>query len=357
MNDDMLVPQLTHVPMAERQAMREGPRDSATHLRHAAAIPALGEIEIGGRKSRDGASESLTVMAWNVERLRHVEAIAATIAAQAADVVLLTEVDKGMARSGNGHPLSRLADRLGHAFAYGVEFVELGIGNETEQIAGGEACNEEGFHGNAVTSAVPLNRPFLIRLDAAGGWFRPERGQPRIGGRMAIGGQVRLGERRVTVVSVHLENRTDPAGRADQTRHLLDAVDRYDADAPVLIGGDFNTLTATHEERHDDPAAWRARVAAEPDRLIKVDRHEPLFKVLAERGYSWRDANTLDQPTQRRAAGDSAPVGRIDWFFTRGLAASAPATLPALLPDGSPSADHEAIVVTVRLELSRSAAG
>ncbi|RWE03080.1 MAG: endonuclease, partial [Mesorhizobium sp.] len=248
----MLVPRLTHVPMAERQAMREGPRDSATHMRHAAAIPALGEIEIGGRTSRDGAGESLTVMAWNVERLRHVQAIAETIAAQAPDVVLLTEVDKGMARSGNGHPLSLLADRLGHAFAYGVEFVELGTGNETEQSAAGEARNEEGFHGNAVTSAVPLRRPMLIRLDAAGGWFRLERGQPRIGGRMAIGGQVLLGERRVTVVSVHLENRIDPAGRADQTRHLLDAVDKYDADAPVLIGGDFNTLTATHEERHDD---------------------------------------------------------------------------------------------------------
>lgn len=346
----MLVPRLTHVPITERQAMREGPRDSATHLRHAAAIPALGEIEIGGRTSRGGASDSLTVMAWNVERLRHVEAIAATIAGQAPDVVLLTEVDKGMARSGNGHPLSRLADRLGHAFAYGVEFVELGTGSETEQAAVGEARNEEGFHGNAVTSGVPLNRPFLIRLDAAGGWFRPERGQPRIGGRMAIGGQVLLGERRVTVISVHLENRTDPVGRADQTSHLLDAIDKYDADAPVLIGGDFNTLTASHEERHDDRAAWLARLAAEPDRLIDVERHEPLFRLLAERGYGWRDANTLDRPTQRRAAGDPTPVGRIDWFFTRGLAASAPATLPALLPDGSPSADHEAIVVTVRVE-------
>ncbi|WP_192251424.1 endonuclease/exonuclease/phosphatase family protein [Mesorhizobium silamurunense] len=346
----MLVPQLTHVPIADRLAMREGPRDSATHMRHAAAIPALGEIEIGGRTSRDGAGESLTVMAWNVERLRHVEAIAATIAGQAPDVVLLTEVDKGMARSGNSHPLSRLADRLGHAFAYGVEFVELGAGNASEQTAAGKAENTEGFHGNAVTSVVPLNRPFLIRLDAAGGWFRPERGQPRIGGRMAIGGQVLLDQRRVTVVSVHLENRTDPAGRADQTRHLLDAIDKYDAQAPVLIGGDFNTLTASHEERHDDPAAWRARIAAEPDRLIEVVRREPLFQLLAERGYSWRDANTLDRPTQRRAAGDPTPIGRIDWFFTRDLVASAPATLPALLPDGSPSAEHDAIVVTVHLE-------
>lgn len=346
----MLVPQLTHVPVAVRNAMRDGPRDSATHLRHAATVPAFGEIEIGGKASCESAGESLTVMAWNVERLRHVDAIAATIAGQMPDVVLLSEVDKGMARSGNGHLLSRLAERLGHSYAYGVEFLELGTGNETEQAANGGAENAEGFHGNAITSAVPPLRPFLVRFDAAGAWFLPEHGQPRIGGRMALGGQVMLGDRRVTVVSVHLENRTTPAGRADQTRHLLDAIDKYDADAPVLIGGDFNTLTATYPERNDDPAAWRKRIAAEPDRLMCPDRHEPLFAIMAERGYDWRDANAFDKPTQRRAPGDLTPAGHIDWFFTRGLSASAPATLPAVLPDGSPSADHEALVVTVRVK-------
>ncbi|TGV43206.1 endonuclease, partial [Mesorhizobium sp. M2D.F.Ca.ET.160.01.1.1] len=38
------------------------------------------------------------------------------------------------------------------------------------------------------------------------------------------------------------------------------------------------------------------------------------------------------------------------WFFTRVLLASAPATLPAVLPDCSPSADHETLVVTVRVK-------
>jgi endonuclease/exonuclease/phosphatase family metal-dependent hydrolase len=347
--NEMLVSQLTHIPIADREAMREGPRDSATHLRLAAAIPALGQIEIGGTPSRENAGEALTVVAWNVERLRHGDAIAATLAGRSPDVVLLSEVDQGMARSGNGHPLRALADRLGHAFAYGVEFVELDAGNEAERSLTGGVANAEGFHGNAVTSAVPLLRPFLVRLDAAGGWFQPERGQPRIGGRMAIGGQVLVGNRRVTVVSVHLENRTDPAGRAVQTRHLLDAIDKYDPQAPVLLGGDFNTLTSSHEDRHDDPPAWAARIAAEPDRLIDVEPHEPLFATLAGRGYDWKAANKLDLPTQRRKAGDPTPVGHIDWFFTRGLLASAPAVLPAVLPDGRPSSDHEALVVTVRI--------
>lgn len=345
----MLVPRLTPVPLFDRQAMREGPRDSATHLRLAAATPALGQIEIGGKSSRDNAGETLIVIAWNVERLRHGDAIAATLTGQSPDVVLLSEVDEGMARSGNGHPLRTLADRLGHVFAYGVEFLELDGGNEAERAATGTASNAEGFHGNAVTSAMTLLRPFMVRLDAAGGWFGPERGQPRIGGRMAIGGQVLIGNSRVTVVSVHLENRTDPASRAIQTRHLLDAIDKYDPQAPVLLGGDFNTLTASHEERHDDPKAWAARIAAEPGRLIDVEPHEPLFAVLAGRGYDWKTANNPDLPTQRRQASDPTPVGRIDWFFTRGLVATAPAVLPAVLADGSPSSDHEALIVTVRI--------
>lgn len=347
--DEMLVPKLTHVPLAERQAMREEPRDGATHLRLATAIPALGQIEVGGHASCDAAKETLKVVAWNVERLRHGDAIAATLAGQAPDVVLLSEVDEGMARSGNGHPLRDLTDRLGHAFAYGIEFVELDAGDEAERSVAGDIADAEGFHGNAVTSAMPLLRPFLVRLDAAGGWFLPERGQPRIGGRMAIGGQVQVGSRRVTVVSVHLENRTGPAGRLVQARYLLDAIERYDPDAPVLIGGDFNTLTATHEERHDDPDAWAALILADPDRLIDVEAYEPLFAVFAERGYDWKTANNLKLATQRRDAGDPTPVGRIDWFFTRGLVATNPAVLPAVRPDGSPSSDHEALVVTVRV--------
>ena len=55
----MLVQQLTHVPASDRQAMSEGPRGSATHLRHAAAIPALGQIKIGGTVPLASAEESL----------------------------------------------------------------------------------------------------------------------------------------------------------------------------------------------------------------------------------------------------------------------------------------------------------
>ncbi|WP_245458631.1 MULTISPECIES: hypothetical protein [unclassified Mesorhizobium] len=67
-------------------------------------------------------------------------------------------------------------------------------------------------------------------------------------------------------------------------------------------------------------------------------------RPLPSAAYEWQAANDMDLPTQRR------PVGRIDWFFTRGLTASAPAVLPAVPPDGSPSSDHETLAVTVRLK-------
>ena len=91
-----------------------------------------------------------------------------------------------MVRSGNCDCLADLATRLGHHRAYAVEFIELGLGDPSEAPRGTTADNALGFHGNAVTSALPLKRPFLIRLDVDGCWFGPERGQQRVGGRMQV---------------------------------------------------------------------------------------------------------------------------------------------------------------------------
>jgi hypothetical protein len=53
-------------------------------------------------------------------------------------------------------------------------------------------------------------------------------------------------------------------------------------------------------------------------------------------------------PTQRFAEAEGRrPLAKLDWFFTRGLAASDPRIVPALRADGSPSSDHDALVVTI----------
>ena len=339
---------ITEIDPAVRKAMRDGPLDPDTHRQHFSQVPALREIELGGTAPiRERSDGPVRVAVWNVERLRHVEAIAEIMAWHRPDITLLSEVDKGMVRSGNRHGLAELAGKLGHRFAYAVEFVELGLGDENEVAANSKQTNALGFHGNAVTSGLRLHRPFLVRLEADGGWFGPARGQQRVGGRMAIGAQVELAGRRVTVVSVHLESNSSPAQRKTQMSHLLDVIEKYDMSAPLLIGGDLNTSTVDRT-RDRDREFQRAEFAKNPLRLLEVEPHEPLFQEMADRGFDWRASNLPGRPTERPQPGQpSRPLGKIDWIFTRGLRAAAPAIVPALAADGRPISDHDCLFVTV----------
>ena len=339
---------ITNIDLSLREKMRGGPFDLQTHQRYLCRIPALWEIELGGAEPlRDSADGPVRVAVWNVERLQNIEAIGSVLARHRPDLILLSEVDKGMARSGNRHCLAELAGRLGSSFAYGVEFVELSLGDEKDILAAGGEQNLLGFHGNAVTSALRLHRPFMVRLEADGGWFGPARGQQRVGGRMAIGAQIEIVGRWVTFVSVHLESNSSPIQRKAQISHLLDVIDRYDGDAPLLIGGDFNTSTVDRTEDRDREFR-RTEFAADPKRLLDVEAHEPLFRELADRGFDWSASNVPGRPTERPQPGEPMrPIGKIDWIFTRGLRAVAPEIVPALDANGTYISDHDCLLVTV----------
>jgi endonuclease/exonuclease/phosphatase family metal-dependent hydrolase len=349
MTDWILSPQstpvaaLTEVPLDRRNSLRDGPGDHATYRAAHDTIPALREVERGGPAPQaDGATGWLRVVGWNVERLRHLTALAARIEAQAPDVCLLTEIDKGMTRTGNGHLLADLSARLVQGYAYGLEFVELDRGSPAERATVPDTPNALGFHGNAVLSRLALHRPAILRLEAEGTWFDGTRGEPRVGGRMAVAAQVMLDARPVTVVAVHLESHSDPAHRAGQATRLMDLIDQYDPAAPVVIAGDFNTST------WDWPRTMRDGDGTDPLRRLRPQPHEPLFDAFTARGYDWRGANVPDVPTQRLWAPDPGrTLGKIDWVFTRGLHARNPAVLPATYPDGATASDHEGLYVEV----------
>jgi len=345
-----VVSSLTQISLAERERMRDGPIDADHHRRYFAELAALREIEVGGAAPlRDAAGTSIRVAAWNVERLRHLEAIGDTLNGIGPDITLLSEVDSGMVRSGNRHGVAELSGRLGHAYAYGVEFVELGVGDPDERAAHLGESNAAGFHGNALTSGLRLRRPFLVRFEAHGAWFGRDRDQPRVGGRMAIGAQIELAGRPVTVVSVHLESHSSPDDRAAQTAHLLDVINQYDSAAPVLIGGDFNTSTV-ERARDRDEEFRRMELVRDPQRAVHVEAYEPLFAHMAGRGFDWRACNDLETPTERPTPGRAhRPLGKIDWFFTRGLRATKPMVTPALDTTGAPSSDHDCLSVTIEI--------
>ncbi len=288
---------------------------------------------------------------WNAERLKFLDASAALVAPTGADVVLLVEVDVGMARSGNRHTVRDLAARLGTGWCFGVEFVELDLGDARERARHAGSSNDAGLHGAAILSRLPLERPALVRLETSGRWFDGDFGERRVGGRMALLAEVRTSRGPVLVASVHLESHTDPTDRLASTRYLLDAIDALAPETPVLIGGDLNSSTFDLETKRDVEAV-AAALSADPDRLVRPECYEPLFAHAAARGYGWADCNVPGRPTQRTRPDGTPrpPFGKIDWFLARGLVCREPRVLPAVDARGTAISDHEALAVTIEPE-------
>ncbi len=325
------------LPKPSAALFDEAGRAALTHAEHdrlALDLPAFNAVEQGVRPVSAGgmAGARLRVAAWNAERLKHAEASAALVAGTRADILLLTETDNGMARSGNRHTTADLAAALGMSYVYGVEFVELGLGDDRERAWHQGETNRVGFHGNALLSRLPISDVALIRLDdGAVWWLRAAKGQRRLGWRMAIAARIESAAGPLVAVVVHLESKSDPADRAVQVARLLRTIDRLAAGLPVIIGGDFNTKALP-----TDGAAWWADPA----------EHEPLFAQMATAGFGWRAANT-DSVTMRTLPDGKPqpPFHRLDWLFARGLDVSDPVTVPAVDGKGDAISDHELIAV------------
>ncbi len=285
------------------------------------------------------------VAAWNVQRGRRPAALAAALRASGAHLCLLSEVDVGMARTHNVDTARTISGELRAGHAFGIEFVEFGLGEEAEQRDAAGATNELGLHGNAIVTAAPLREPAVIRLpDVGAGWFAARSPQPRVGARMALVTTVTVDGVPVHVASTHLENRTDAEHRAEQLEVLLEAVDERAGGGPAIVGGDFNTLGARYTELFDR-ALVRDLRAAEPWRFTWPVAHEPLFEVARARGFAWTDANVAAPTTAHDGGGlpDHVPL-RLDWLLVRGLMARRPAVVAA----GGLS-DHDMVTVGVRL--------
>jgi endonuclease/exonuclease/phosphatase family metal-dependent hydrolase len=261
-----------------------------------------------------------------------------------AHATLLSEVDLGMARSGNVHNLRELVAGSGEGYLFATEFVELDLGSEDEIRRNAGARNTASLHGNGIVTALALEAPHLIPLEENGLWFHGiGQAQHRIGGRMALAARVADAPKPLWLVSTHLESKTDPADRRRQIAALLRALDSIALNDPCVIGGDFNT---------------KALPRGEGERELVLDspeRYEPLFADLRAAGFAWRAAN-LALPTQTPGPADkhSPPFGKLDWIVVRGLEARAPQTLSAVDNEGRAVSDHEMVSVEVAFSDTQS---
>lgn len=337
---------LPEVSLERRKAILDGATDSDTHGWLYDETAALRLIEWAPAAAGPPA-DAARIVFWNVQRGRHPDAQAVLLAGQGAAVNLLCELDHGMTRTGQRHTTRDLAERLDQGYAYALEFLELERGPAPELVGLSTEPNALGFHGNAILSPHALSRPVLIRLEREGEWFDGGRGERRVGGRMALAATLAIAGAEVVVATVHFESHSDPDHRAALMQALTDAVDEHAPGRPAIIGGDFNTASAPRDLMNR-PGGLEALLAEDPDRLMQPMPYEPLFAVAHAAGYDWAACND-DRPTQRRRPDEAAkPSGRIDWFFTRGLAASDPVTIPAVDRQGAVISDHDALAVTVR---------
>jgi endonuclease/exonuclease/phosphatase family metal-dependent hydrolase len=338
---------LTRLDAAARAGIAARPATRDEHVRQFAVFAGLHEVEVlPAPAERPPLAGPARIAFWNAERGKQIDQSARLLGQIDAAAFLLCELDLGMARSDQRHTTCDLAARLGAGYAFGVEFLELGLGDAREQVWYAGRVNEAGLHGAAILSPYPLERPVLIRLESDGDWFDGRHGERRVGGRMAIAATLRIDGQPVTLVSVHIESHGDPEQRAAQVRCLIEAIDLYAPGAPALIGGDLNTSTVSHD--------WARGTGEKPvlpaGRVLDPVPYEPLFKVAAGAGFDWRACNALGVPTQRTRPDGTPPppLGKIDWFLCRGLEASEPRTLAAVDADGIAISDHDLLTVGIR---------
>ena len=133
-------------------------------------IPNMDEIEVNNnginKKICWDKNTTLKVIEFNAERGKEWAQFVQMIRIQkellSPDIIILNEMDIGMARSNNLHTTKMVAELLGYNYAWGIEFLELTKGTKYEQL-NAIGKNELGLHGNAIISRFPLTFELQVR--------------------------------------------------------------------------------------------------------------------------------------------------------------------------------------------------
>lgn len=236
--------------------------------------------------------------AWNIERGTHLGEILRVLreheVLSRSDVLLLTELDHGMARSGNRHVAREIAEGLGMAYAFAPCYVNLSKGSGLESGAEGE--NAEALHGNAVLSRWPVRQAWSIALP--NGKDKMKGREKRLGNQRAVVCEVAHPAGLFRAVSLHLDAHSSQRHRELQMRVVLDFVERLGPRLPVLVGGDWNTSTYNSRRAVYSIAGFFRRVLMGVGHVIENHYLKPerwfergLFRELERRGYAYAPLN------------------------------------------------------------------
>jgi hypothetical protein len=192
--------------VAKREAWFQKPDSEGQNL--TASFENLNEMEIDNSISPQFACTGpLKVVELNAERGRWWMEAASLL--KDADVIILNEMDIGMARSDNQHTTRLLAHFLGMNYAWGLEFIELTSGTAEDRFNANGIPDFNGLHGNAMLSKCSITDPMIFR-NQIGPYFSSEaKGlnangfEKRLGGRMGMFGRIIVDGKETVIGSVH----------------------------------------------------------------------------------------------------------------------------------------------------------
>ena len=190
-----------------------------------------------------GRNRTLRVGEWNAERGHNWDVFSQFYSN--ADIIILNEMDWGMARSGNLDTTKEMAASLKMNYAYGVEFLELTNGNAKEINATKGKSNLIGYHGNAVLTKWPIIKSEIVRLHPLYDLLYQEKtagqamGERRLGGRMALFTLIQTNIGNILAISMHAHSGSKKKLLKGDAELICNEIQKYNSSTTnVILGGD-----------------------------------------------------------------------------------------------------------------------
>ena len=360
-------------------------RDEAERVLNAVVVEERSPVQstrLSVQADEQAKACTLSALAWNIERGIQFDGIADALKnhkdLKNKDVLLLTELDHGMARSGNRFVAKEIAQALGMNYAFAPVYIPLQKGSGVEAAMEGE--NTKSIHGLAMFSKWPMKSVHAVALP--NGKDKMWGKEKRLGHLRSLVADLEHPSGTFRAVTVHLDVHCSREHRRRQMRIILDHLATLPP-LPTLIGGDWNTTTFNAQNSTRAILGYWRRVMmgvgkVARDHFPHPDRYfeKNLFTDLETRGYEYKKLNergvgtlhyhmeSIEKNTNLRdwvpewcfkfifwAAGrvGGGVSVRLDWFAGKGIdlaEGSAPKTVGDLTDRaGIPLSDHDAITV------------
>src|SRR5262245_55882289 len=323
----------------------------------------------------------IKAVAWNIERGIRIDPVCRLLQDHpellGADLLLLSELDWGMARTQNRFVARDIALSLNMNYAFAPCYVALTKGAGVEKHVDGE--NKESLHGNALLSRYPMKNVHSLILP--NGKDKMQGAEKRIGAQRAVIADIDHPSGMFRAVSLHLDAHSSQRHRHLQMRRVLDHLETLQPELPVIIGGDWKATTHDASRALYSILGYFRRVLMGVRHVVANHYPYPerwferrLFRELDRRGFHYRDLNKLGECTLHYNVRDIATnmnMGewvprwcfwfinwaldrtggscsmKLDWFAGKKIRPQAPALVIQGLNDGGkPVSDHDPIVLT-----------